>query len=221
MAVGKSTNFEPFARVWAIHSVSTDSDIIRRSLGSPRAFAELFDRHARAVGRYAARRLGADAGEDILSETFLVAFARRKSFDTTWDSALPWLFGIASRLIRKHRATEAKHLRSSIESAQRDEHISYGDLESTIARLDAQISTRELAPRIASLSPKDRETILLYAWGDLTYDEVAAALGVPVGTVRSRINRVRTRLDPHRGAGPTRVVKQKEGEVDGRFRTRA
>jgi RNA polymerase sigma factor (sigma-70 family) len=201
--------------------VNTDSEIIQRSLGQPRAFAELFDRHAGVVGRYAARRLGADAGEDILSETFLVAFARRKAFDTTWDTALPWLFGIASRLIRKHRATEAKHLRSSIESAHREEHISHGDLETTIARLDAEISTRELAPRIASLSARDRETLLLYAWGDLTYEEVAAALGVPVGTVRSRINRVRTRLDPHRGTSPIRVVKQKEGEVDGRFRARA
>ncbi|WP_363370348.1 MULTISPECIES: RNA polymerase sigma factor [unclassified Microbacterium] len=201
--------------------MNTDSEIIRRSLGQPRAFAEIFDRHAGVVGRYAARRLGADAGEDILSETFLVAFARRKAFDTTRDSALPWLFGIASRLIRKHRATEAKHLRSSIESAHREEHISHGDLETTIARLDAEISTRELAPRIASLSAKDRETLLLYAWGDLTYEEVAEALGVPVGTVRSRINRVRTRLDPHRGAGPIRTVKKKEGEVDGRFRARA
>ncbi|MFJ4176007.1 RNA polymerase sigma factor [Microbacterium sp. NPDC089696] len=201
--------------------MKTDSEIIQRSLGQPRAFAELFDRHAGVVGRYAARRLGADAGEDILSETFLVAFARRKAFDTTWDTALPWLFGIASRLIRKHRATEAKHLRSSIESAHREEHISHGDLETTIARLDAEISTRELAPRIASLSARDRETLLLYAWGDLTYEEVAAALGVPVGTVRSRINRVRTRLDPHRGTSPIRVVKQKEGEVDGRFRARA
>ena len=201
--------------------MNTDSEIIQRSLGQPRAFAELFDRHAGVVGRYAARRLGPDAGEDILSETFLVAFARRKAFDTAWDSALPWLFGIASRLIRKHRAKEAKHLRSTIESAHREEHISHGDLETTIARLDAEISTRELAPRIASLSAKDRETLLLYAWGDLTYEEVAAALGVPVGTVRSRIHRVRTRLDPHRGAAHTITVKQKEGEADGRFRARA
>ena len=177
------TGFELSSPSGAIHSVSTDSEIIQRSLGQPRAFAELFDRHAGVVGRYAALRLGADAGEDILSETFLVAFARRMAFDTTWDSALPWLFGIASRLIRKHRATEAKHLRSSIESVHREEHISHGDLETTIARLDAEISTRELAPRIASLSAKDRETLLLYAWGDLTYEEVAAALGVPVGSL--------------------------------------
>lgn len=202
--------------------MSTDSEIIQRSLGQPRAFAELFDRHARTVGGYAARRLGPDAGEDILSETFLVAFARRKSFDTSWDSALPWLCGIASRLIRKHRAREAKHLRSSVESAHRDEHISQGDLETTIARLDAEISARELAPRIAALSSKERETLLLYAWGDLTYEEVAVALGVPVGTVRSRMNRIRTRLDPARWRSPERhVMDEKEGVIDGRSRAGA
>ena len=187
------TNFEPTSCSGAIHSVSTDSEIIQRSLGQPRAFAELFDRHARTVGGYAARRLGPDAGEDILSETFLVAFARRKSFDTSWDSALPWLYGIASRLIRKHRAREAKHFRSSVESAQREEHISQGDLESTIARLDAEISTRELAPRIAALSAKDRETLLLYAWGDLTYEEVAVALA---GSNRVRMRFILDRTVP-------------------------
>lgn len=211
------TYFEPSANSEAIHSVSTDSEIIQRSLGHPRAFAELFDRHARTVGGYAARRLGRDAGEDVLSETFLVAFARRKSFDTSWDSALPWLYGIASRLIRKHRAKEAKHFRSSVASAHREEHISHGDLEATVARLDAEISTRELAPRIAALSAKERETLLLYAWGDLTYEEVAVALGVPVGTVRSRMNRVRTRLDPARWRSPERqVMDEKERVNDGR-----
>ena len=215
------TSFEPDERSEAIHSVSTDSEIIQRSLGQPRAFAELFDRHAGAVGGYATRRLGPDAGEDVLSETFLVAFARRSSFDAAWDSALPWLYGIASRLIKKHRAREAKHLRSAAQSAAREEHISQGDLEVTIARLDAELSTRQLAPLIAALSAKDRETLLLYAWGDLSYEEIALALGVPVGTVRSRMNRVRTRLDPARTSGRNRVVSEREGEVDGRFRARA
>lgn len=91
----------------------------------------------------------------------------------------------------------------------------------TVARLDAEISTRELAPMIASLSAKDRETMLLYAWGDLTYEEIAIALGVPVGTVRSRINRVRTRLNPSRGSGQERLANEKEGEADGRLRARA
>lgn len=195
--------------------MTTDSDIIQRSLGDPRAFAALFDRRASAIGGYASRRLGPHAGEDVLRETFLVAFARRGSFDVDWDSALPWLYGIASRLIRKHRAKEARHLRSTRASAIREEHVSLGDLDSAISRMDAELSTRALAPRIASLSPKDRETLLLYAWGDLTYDEVGAALGVPVGTVRSRINRVRRRLDPGRATRFQPMTGEQKGVTDG------
>ncbi|MBO9625568.1 MAG: sigma-70 family RNA polymerase sigma factor [Microbacterium sp.] len=197
--------------------MSTDSEIIQRSLGEPRAFAELFDRHAGALGGYAARRLGPHVGEDILSETFLVAFAKRSSFDTSWESALPWLYGIASRLVRKHRAKEARHLRSASESAVRGEHTSPDGIDAANLRLDAQKSARSIAPQIASLSAKDRDTLLLYAWGDLTYEEVAAALGVPVGTVRSRMNRIRARLDPERTARRFRTVKEKEGETDGRM----
>ena len=74
---------------------------------------------------------------------------------------------------------------------------------------------------IAALSAKDRETLLLYAWGDLSYEEIALALDVPVGTVRSRMNRVRTRLDPARSRGRNTMVTAKKGEVDGRFRARA
>ncbi|MEV4775140.1 RNA polymerase sigma factor [Microbacterium sp. LWH12-1.2] len=201
--------------------MSTDSEIIRRSIEQPRAFAELFDRHARVIGGFAARRVGSEAAEDVVSETFLVAFRRRASFDQAVESSVPWLLGIASRLTRKHRAQEAKNWRSIQATAdQRIDH-SHDGTEPVIARLDAASSTRQLAPLIAALSPKDRETLLLYAWGDLTYEEVASALGVPVGTVRSRLNRVRRRLDPGRSARMEQQSNEKEGEVDGRVGTRA
>lgn len=201
--------------------MSTDSEIIRRSLEHPRAFAELFDRHARSVGGFAARRVGSEAAEDVVSETFLVAFKRREAFDQTVESSVPWLLGIASRLMRKHRAKEARNWRTVEASAgQRIDHTQDGT-ELLIARLDAENSTRQLAPLIAALSVKDRETLLLYAWGDLTYDEVASALGVPVGTVRSRLNRVRRRLDPDRSTRMEQKNDEKEGEVDGRFEARA
>jgi RNA polymerase sigma-70 factor (ECF subfamily) len=61
-------------------------------------------------------------------------------------------------------------------------------------RVDAAATLRELAPALTSLSARDRETLQLYAWSDLTYEELAVVLGIPVGTVRSRLNRVRRRL---------------------------
>jgi RNA polymerase sigma-70 factor (ECF subfamily) len=178
--------------------VTTDSEIIQRSLQHPAVFAELFDRHARAVNAFATYRIGGHAAEDVLSETFLVAFRRRADFDTDVESAAPWLLGIASRLIRRHRAVEAKHWRSFAASVSQQDHSSLGGLDDAMSRVDAEREVQSLKTRIAALAPKDRETLLLYAWQGLTYEEIAVALAVPVGTVRSRLNRVRTRLDSTR-----------------------
>ncbi|NYF29974.1 MULTISPECIES: RNA polymerase sigma factor [unclassified Microbacterium] len=178
--------------------MTTDSEIIQRSLQHPAVFAELFDRHARAVNAFATYRIGRHAAEDVLSETFLVAFRRRADFDTDVESAAPWLLGIASRLIRRHRAVEAKHWRSFAASVSQQDHSSLGGLDDAMSRVDAEREVRSLKTRIAALAPKDRETLLLYAWQGLTYEEIAVALAVPVGTVRSRLNRVRTRLDSTR-----------------------
>lgn len=180
--------------------MSTDSEIIRRSLTHPPAFAELFDRHSRSVNAFATYRIGRHAAEDVLSETFLVAFRRRADYDDDVESAVPWLLGIASRLIRRHRAVEAKHWRSFAVSVTGDEHSSDGGFDEAMTRVDAERRVQSMKSRIAALAPRDRETLLLYAWHGLTYDEVATALGVPVGTVRSRLNRVRRRLDPARRA---------------------
>lgn len=178
--------------------MSTDSEIIRRSLQQPAAFAELFDRHARAVNAFATYRVGRHAAEDVLSETFLVAFRRRVDFDTDAESAAPWLLGIASRLIRRHRAVEAKQWRSFAASISQVERSSHGGVDDAMVRVDAEREVAALKARIAALAPKDRETLLLYAWEGLSYEEVAVALGVPVGTVRSRLSRVRRRLDSTR-----------------------
>lgn len=176
--------------------MSTDSDILQRSREQPGAFAELFERHARVIGAFAARRVGRDAAEDVLSETFLIAFRRRADFDATWASAKPWLLGIASRVIKKHHAHEVAQWRSIEASISRGEHTTDGAIDAASGRADASAAVRALAPCIAALAARDRETLFLYAWGDLTYEEIAVAMGIPLGTVRSRLNRVRRKLAP-------------------------
>lgn len=180
--------------------MSTDSEIIRRSLDHPPAFAQLFDRHAAAVNAFASYRVGRHAAEDVLSETFLVAFRRRADFETAAESARPWLLGIASRLIRRHRAVEAKHWRAFAAVVTREEPSSEGGVDEAMARVDAARAVQSMRTRIAALAPQDRETLLLYAWQGLTYEEIGEALDIPVGTVRSRLHRVRRRLDPGRRA---------------------
>jgi RNA polymerase sigma factor (sigma-70 family) len=190
--------------------VITDAEILRRSLQQPAAFAELFERYARDVGRFAARAVGSDAAEDVLSETFLVAYRRRGSYDHGVGSARPWLFGIAAKLIQKHRAEQAAHWRSYAAAVGAHEESDDGAIHAAGDRADAGAMLRALAPAIGQLAARDRETLMLYAWGDLTYDEIGRALGVPIGTVRSRLNRVRRRLT---NAVPG-MRSDEEGELD-------
>lgn len=173
--------------------MTTDGEIIRRSLQDPSAFTELFERHARVVAGYAASRVGVDEADDILSDTFLVAFRRRGSFRDDVESAKPWLLGIATRVIRNHRKTETRHLQAMVAAAALEPTTRPDDADSSAIRMDADAQVRALAPRVAALNKRDRDTLFLHA-GGLTHEEIAAALSVPIGTVKSRLNRVRRLL---------------------------
>ena len=201
--------------------MSTDSEIIERSLDEPGAFSEIFERHARPVGGYIRRRIGADAVDDVLSETFLVAFRRRDIFDRRWDSARPWLLGIATTVVKSHRAAEARQWRAFEASASAGAVDAEMPHAAADARIDAGAALGALIPRIAALAPKDRDTLLLHAWGDLTYEQIALALGVPIGTVRSRLNRVRRKLAPPGSRAATRLTWMAKEENDAAYGTSA
>lgn len=179
--------------------MSTDSEVIARSITAPAEFATIFDRHAAIVGSYARRRVGLDAVDDILSETFLTAFRRRESFDQSWDSSLPWLLGIATRVIHRYRKSEERQWRAEAASVAESSTSLEGDIDN---RVDAAAALRELGPLIAALSPRERDVLLLHAWGDLTYEQIAGALKIPIGTVRSRLNRIRKKLAPSETESP-------------------
>jgi RNA polymerase sigma factor (sigma-70 family) len=172
--------------------VSTDSDIIRRSRDSPAVFGELYDRHASAIYRYAARRAGDFAADDVTSETFLVAWEQLETYDPSRDDARPWLFGIATNLLRRHHRAEAKVLKAAAKAASKEAVAD--DSDRIAAQVDAKVATGRIARTLKSMAPIDRETLLLYAWADLTYEGIAVAMDVPVGTVRSRLNRARRTL---------------------------
>ncbi|MEV5902313.1 sigma factor, partial [Streptomyces sp. NPDC052127] len=89
-----------------------DASVISDSLARPESFGELYHRHAAVIHRYAARRLGEDAAEDITAETFLAAFRARGRYDVSRADARPWLYGIAANLIGKQRRTEVRALRA-------------------------------------------------------------------------------------------------------------
>ncbi len=172
----------------------TDAELI--SGAGREEFALLFDRHAVKIHRYVARRLGTGDADDLLSQTFLIAYERRHR-DTTptadsGDGALPWLYGIATNLIHRRRRSEVRQYRAYARSEPAGRHTHDDPLASEVAsRVDAEAAQRTLARALAALRQAERDVLLLYAWEDLGYAEIAAALDIPIGTVRSRLHRAR------------------------------
>jgi RNA polymerase sigma factor (sigma-70 family) len=169
-----------------------DAAIIERSLRRPERFAAIFDRHAPHIQRYLARRLGRQIADDLVAETFLVAFDKRARYDPRRPDARPWLYGIATNIVRQHRREEVREYR--LRAAISPEPDPDGHADRVAARVTAGAMNRLLAGALTELSAGDRDVLLLIAWEDLTYDEVAEVLGIPVGTVRSRLNRARRQV---------------------------
>jgi RNA polymerase sigma-70 factor (ECF subfamily) len=169
----------------------SDAEVIGRSLVESETFGLIYDRHAATLLRFLGRRAGAKVAEGLLGELFRIAFERRKTFDTSRASALPWLYGIGSNLLLKHRRGEARRLRANARMAA---GLEAADRRASAAALDARVLFPRVAGAIEALPDDEREVLLLFAWEELSYQSVAEALDVPIGTVRSRLNRARTRL---------------------------
>src|SRR5262245_5021271 len=171
-------------------SSPSDAEVIGRSVGEPEAFGLIYDRHAATLLRFLGRRAGARVAEGLVGELFRIAFERRKTFDASRASALPWLYGIGSNLLAKHRRAEARRLRASARMTA-GEAV---DRRASAAALDARLLFPRVADAIEALPDQEREALLLFAWEELSYQSVAEALELPIGTVRSRLNRARARL---------------------------
>ena len=165
-----------------------DGELIRSSIDEPDRFAAIFERHFGAIDRYCTRRVGLD-GHDVSSATFVDAFRLRHRFEHHRSDAGPWLYGIATNLLHHHRRAEARRLRA-YERSDRAAPVTF-DVD---ARLDAAAVGARLARALRMLPARDRDALLLFAWADLSYEQIADALAIPIGTVRSRISRARIRL---------------------------
>ncbi len=172
----------------------TDAALMQASLQEPREFGMIFDRHASVIHRYLVARVGAEAAEDLASEVFVSAFRSRSSYDPGYSDALPWLLGIAANAVRHHRRSEGRRWAMVRQLGQQstrrgdlvvadiaDEAVARGDIEETRRALDA-------------VGPTNRDVLILYSAFDLSYEEIARALGLRIGTVRSRLSRGRDQL---------------------------
>lgn len=170
----------------------TDAAVIRASLADPDRFAPIYDRYAAMLYRYAYQRVGPEIADDVVAEAFLSAFRARASYDLDRQDARPWLFGILTREIATHRRREQARYRAMARSAC--DTVQDGPADQVAARVVAGAARRPLAAALAGLSAGDRDVLLLVAWGQLSYDEVADALRIPPGTVGSRLSRARRKV---------------------------
>jgi len=180
-----------------------DSGTISASIADPERFADIFHRHWDEIYRYVARRLGPEAAEDIGAEIFTIAFRNRGRYDTDRPDARPWLYGIATNLIRQHHRAERR--RHQLNARADADWVSASFADGSDARVTAELLGPRIASVLAGLSRADRDLLLLIAWADLSYEEAAEALDLPIGTVRSRLHRVRKKIRrAFGGIDPTR-----------------
>jgi RNA polymerase sigma factor (sigma-70 family) len=166
----------------------------RTRSGDAEAFGDLYERHARAVQSYCLwRTADLQAAEDATATVFLEAWRQRQRLTLTTDSAAPLLLGIANNVVRRQWRSQRRY-RDTLERVRNVGQLP-DDLEGeAIARVDAIQQLREGSEAIRALPRREREVLALLAWSDLSYGGIAEALDLPVGTVRSRLARARTRL---------------------------
>jgi RNA polymerase sigma factor (sigma-70 family) len=194
----------------------SDADDIADSWDDREAFGVIFDRYFGLVYHYLGRRVGAVKAEDLAAEVFAVAFARRHSYDVSRPSCRPWLYGIAHNLAREELRTEQRKLLAYARTGVDPLVDSQAEqaLDRALDRVEAATLLPVVADALAQLKQGDRDALLLYAWAGLSYQEVAEALTIPVGTIRSRLNRARRLFNRHLAAAGADPL---DASVDGVF----
>ena len=205
-----STHHQTTKGRWTITCQSTDehgddASAIKKSLTDPATFAHVFERHFETIHRYAQQRLGPGLADEIAAETFTAAFDRREGYDPSHIDARPWLLGIATNLMSRHWRAEGRRLKAYAAAGR---SLPAGP-DADGSRIAPDVDP-DIMAALRKLTREDRETLLLMAWAELSYEEIADALSIPVGTVRSRIFRARRRMRGLLDVQPLRPTIAKE-----------
>lgn len=171
-----------------------DADVVARSVQDPDRFAVIYQRYFAEIHRYLAGRLGSDVADDLAAETFVIAFRKRDRVDRSLGQVRPWLYGIATIQVGQHRRKETRRYRALAKAGGRLPAAA----ESHDDRVAGAVAAGRLGPRLATalaeLGQGDRDVLVLSAIGELSHEEIAVALGIPAGTVGSRLHRARREL---------------------------
>jgi len=167
----------------------SDEAALALSLTDPSQFSSVFEHRIDEIYRYLAQRVGPDLADELAAETFVQAFVGRRGYQPTRGSVRAWLYGIATNLVRRRRRQEQRRLIAYARLTVPDRTDAVHD-----AVLDRMDATATVNSALGRIDAEARDVVLLVAGAQLTYEETSAALGIPVGTVRSRYSRARTQL---------------------------
>lgn len=186
-------------------SAPTDAELLAVCGEQNQAFATLVERHHESLHRYAARRVGKDEADDLVAEAFATAYRRRDRYQPDRHDARPWLFGIATNLIRDRWRSERARLKAFARTGV--------DPVSTLDPAPIDRRGSEVARALAALRPAHRDVLFLHAVAQLSHEEISEALGVPVGTVKGWLSRAREHAQRELGASPIPLSNDKPTEV--------
>jgi RNA polymerase sigma-70 factor (ECF subfamily) len=171
----------------------SDSELWDRSrAGDSDAFGLLFERHARLIYNYCFRRVGNRAtAQDLLSMVFLEAW-RRRDKELPPDKVLPWLYGIATNVVRHQRRSDRRFAAALSRLPAAETEPDFAD--NSAERLDYEEQAQQALALLRILPQREQDVFVLCVGMELSYEDAALALDLPVGTVRSRLSRARARL---------------------------
>ena len=171
----------------------SDSDLWAQSrVGDAEAFGALFERYARLIYNYCFRRVAdRETAQDLLSIVFLEAWRHRRK-ELPADKVLPWLYGIATNVVRHQHRSQRRYAAAlgRLPAAQPEPDFE-GDADE---RLDYERQGQQALRSLGALPRREQDVFILCAGMELSYEDAALALGVPIGTVRSRLSRARAHL---------------------------
>jgi len=130
--------------------------------------------------------------EDLTSVVFLEAWRRRRDWQLSGDSILPWLLGIANNCLRNAERSRRRYRRLLAKLPKVMDHPP-ADMEIE-ERIEDEQAMRHILADLQQLRREEQEVIALCDWDGLSAAEASVALGVPVGTVKSRLSRARAQL---------------------------
>jgi RNA polymerase sigma factor (sigma-70 family) len=199
-------------------TLQSDVELWRRATtGDERAFATLFERHIDAVYNYCFRRIGDwSVAEDLAADVFLEAWRQREKVSPHGESLRPWLLGVATNLIRNHQRSLHRQQHALRRLSNQKEESDFAD--DVVDRLSEQEEMKIVLAGLRNLDSLDQDILALCVWEKLSYEAAATALDLPIGTVRSRLSRLRSKLRdglvvkgaPSRNKGKLMEFKTKE-----------